>query len=208
MSVEEQLIELNNYFRCTLEKHGATPKGVDYNSEESQHIRFAQLLKLTPNNVPFTVIDYGCGYGALYDYIVNQGYSCEYFGYDLIDDMVRHAMMLHDGNSMFHCTSQITELPVVDYVLAGAIFNIKLDAKESDWTDYVLKTLSSMNSYCRNGFAFNMLTKYSDKDRMRPDLYYGDPCYYFDYCKNKFSKDVALLHDYGLYDFTILVRKN
>ncbi|MBM3138043.1 MAG: class I SAM-dependent methyltransferase, partial [Chloroflexi bacterium] len=29
----------------------------------------------------------------------------------------------------------------------------------------------------------------------------------FDYCKVNFSKNVALLHDYKLYDFTIIVRK-
>lgn len=55
-----------------------------------------------------------------------------------------------------------------------------------------------------------MLTKYSDADRMaeRPDLFFGDPLFFFDFCKRNFSRNVALLHDYGLYDFTILVRKD
>jgi hypothetical protein len=54
-----------------------------------------------------------------------------------------------------------------------------------------------------------MLTSYSDSGRMarRPDLYFADPLFYFDYCKRNFSPDIALLHDYGLYDFTVLVRK-
>ena len=43
---------------------------------------------------------------------------------------------------------------------------------------------------------------------MRPYLYYADPLFLFDYCKKKYSKSVALLHDYGLYEFTILVRKD
>ena len=42
---------------------------------------------------------------------------------------------------------------------------------------------------------------------LRPDLYFADPLFYFDFCKRTFALDVALLHDYGLYDFTILVRK-
>jgi hypothetical protein len=55
-----------------------------------------------------------------------------------------------------------------------------------------------------------MLTKYSDAERMagRPDLFYGDPLFFFDFCKRNFSRNVALLHDYGLYDFTIIVRKD
>jgi hypothetical protein len=42
---------------------------------------------------------------------------------------------------------------------------------------------------------------------MREDLFYADPCELFDYCKTRFARNVALLHDYGLYEFTILVRK-
>ena len=40
------------------------------------------------------------------------------------------------------------------------------------------------------------------------DLYYADPLDLFDYCKRNFSKNVALLHDYRLYDFTLIVRKD
>jgi len=43
---------------------------------------------------------------------------------------------------------------------------------------------------------------------MRPDLYYADPLFLFDFCKQNFSKNVALLHDYRLYDFTLIVRKD
>ena len=42
---------------------------------------------------------------------------------------------------------------------------------------------------------------------IRDSLYYADPMYLFDYCKRHFAKDVALLHDYSLYDFTLIVRK-
>jgi len=72
---------------------------------------------------------------------------------------------------------------------------------------YVLDTVSELDRLSNKGFAFNILTSYSDADLMRSDLFYADPCYFFDYCKRNFSKQVALLHDYGLYEFTILVRK-
>ena len=68
--------------------------------------------------------------------------------------------------------------------------------------------LDALNAGSRLGFAFNCLTGYSDADRMRPDLYYGDPLWFFDLCKRKYARNVALLHDYGLYDFTIIVRKD
>jgi hypothetical protein len=41
---------------------------------------------------------------------------------------------------------------------------------------------------------------------MRDYLYYPDPCRVFDYCKTHIAREVALLHDYGLFAFTIIVR--
>ena len=52
-----------------------------------------------------------------------------------------------------------------------------------------------------------MLSTYSDPDRRRDDLYYADPREMFDICSRRFSPRVSLLHDYPLYEFTIIVRK-
>jgi hypothetical protein len=43
---------------------------------------------------------------------------------------------------------------------------------------------------------------------MRDNLYYADPFLLFDYCKKTYSRNVALLRDYGLYEFTLLIRKS
>ena len=67
--------------------------------------------------------------------------------------------------------------------------------------------LDSFDRLSTKGFAFNLLTRYSDSELMRPDLYYADPLFLFDYCKNKYSRLVSIIHDYPLYEFTVLVRK-
>ena len=56
------------------------------------------------------------------------------------------------------------------------------------------------------GFGFNVLTLYSDADKRRADLYYADPLELFTHCRLTFSRFVTLLHDYPLYEFTLLVR--
>jgi len=92
--------------------------------------------------------------------------------------------------------------------VASGIFNVKLDTPTVDWERYVRDTLGTINALSRKGFAFNVLTKYSDADFMRPNLYYADPLFFFDYCKTNYSRFVTLLHDYPLYEFTIVVRKD
>ena len=210
MSLDETQKRLNEYFSEKLEEFGATPKGVDYNGPDAQERRFEQLVKVIQPARTFTVIDYGCGYGALFDFLSGKEWQFEYFGVDLIEKMVMAGRASHQDFPNAHFTTDEGELPVADYLLAGSIFNIKLEAAYEDWQDFVVKTLYQMNGLCAKGFAFNMLTKYSDADRMaqRPDLFYGDPLFFFDICKRDFCRNVALLHDYGLYDFTILVRKD
>ncbi|MCC6299622.1 MAG: class I SAM-dependent methyltransferase [Anaerolineales bacterium] len=207
--MDETQKKLSEYFSEKLDEFGATPQGVDYNGPESQALRFNQLVKVIEPARPFSVIDYGCGYGAMFDFLDKQGWKFEYYGIDLIEGMVLAGRAAHKNFHNAHFTVNEQEVPLADYLLAGAIFNIKLEETYEAWQSFTCETLKRMDALCSKGFAFNMLTKYSDSDRMaqRPDLFYGDPLFFFDFCKRNFSRNVALLHDYGLYDFTILVRK-
>lgn len=207
MGRKQILDVVHGYFHDKLMKFGTTPAGVDYNSPEAQSVRFAQLVKVIDRRERFSVIDYGCGFGSLYDYLRQNGFDCDYYGIDMIVEMVGKGLELHAGDERFHCTTRESDLPLADYLIGGAIFNNRLTASHDEWTDHVLDTLRTIDRLCCKGFSFNMLTSYSDKERQRPDLYYGDPLFFFDFCKRNFSKNVALFHDYGLYDFTILVRK-
>jgi hypothetical protein len=210
MSIKETQQKLNEYFTEKLETFGPVAKGADYNGPEAQERRFEQVVKVIQPVKPFTIIDYGSGYGAMFDFLQGKGWQFEYYGVDLIEKMVLAGRKAHEGFSNAHFTTDEGKLPVADYLVACAIFNVRLDASYDAWLDLVCETLNRMNALCSKGFAFNMLTKYSDAERMveRPDLFYGDPLFFFDLCKRNFSRNVALLHDYGLYDFTILVRKN
>jgi len=210
MSLDETQKKLSEFYLQKLETFGATPQGVDYNGREAQERRFEQLIKIIDPSQPFSVIDYGSGYGAMVDFLHQKGWNFEYYGIDQLAKMVRAGREVHKGYPKVHFTTHEHEVPVADYLVAGAIFNIKLDEPNESWQNFVVKTLARMNGLCSKGFSFNMLTKYSDADRMaqRPDLFYGDPLFFFDTCKRNFSKNVTLLHDYGLYDFTILVRKD
>jgi SAM-dependent methyltransferase len=207
MSESFELENVIKYFADKLETHGPTHLGVDYNSTESQEARFFQLIKVIDHSKKYSLLDFGCGYGGMYDYLVRSGHHLHYVGYDIAEPMIAKGRELHPNNPDCRFTHELNEVPLVDYAVVSGTFNMKLDAEFERWTRIVLDALEQMNAYASKGLAFNMLTKYSDADRMRPDLYYGDPCFFFDYCKRHFSRNVALLHDYNLYDFTILVRK-
>ena len=206
MSFDAIKEKVGRYYSGRLHEHGASARGVDWNSEESQMLRFEQLARVLPSTGSFSIVDYGCGYGALVDFLERDRAEFDYQGFDISGDMIEKARADHQ-TARHRFTSIEDDLEPVDFTIASGIFNVRLDTSVEDWTAYVMHTLDRLDGLSGRGFAFNMLTSYSDPDRMRSDLYYGDPCVFFDRCKTAYSKQVALLHDYGLYEFTILVRK-
>ncbi len=207
MKSTEIKIKVSEYYTEKLNQWGATSQGVDWNSKESHEIRFEQLLKVCDFSKPFSINDLGCGYGALYGYMAERGYDFEYHGYDLSEAMIEKARSLY-GEGENGRFDQSDVLEKADYTTACGLFNVKMDVDPKDWGEYILGVLDKINQASHKGFSFNALTRYSDKEYMKDNLYYSDPCFYFDYCKRNFSSHVALLHDYPLYEFSILVRKD
>jgi SAM-dependent methyltransferase len=208
MSYSGILGNVARYYGDKLAEHGATARGVDWNSVESQRMRFRQLVSVCDHPVPFTINDYGCGYGALADFLREQDYSFQYSGFDISAEMIAKAKKLHLTMDGIEFVDNEPSLTPADFTVASGVFNVKLETPVEDWQEYVLHTLKAISRLSIRGFAFNALTKYSDPGFMRADLYYADPLFYFDFCKVNFSRFVSLIHDYPLYEFTIVVRKD
>ena len=167
-------------------------------------------IKIIEENCNFSINDLGCGTGDLLPFLASHQFrDFRYIGYDVLDSMLELAARQHGNNKQaaFIKVSGAGELLPADYTVASGIFNLKYSSSENEWIGYITSTLEHMNEKSKRGFAFNMLTKYSDKEFMEDQLYYGDPLFFFDHCKKMYSRNVALLHDYNEYDFTILVRK-
>lgn len=205
--IPKMLLDVSEYYSNKVAQHGCTPRGVDWNGCESQCIRFAQLLKVCDKAELFSLGDFGCGYGALLDYLNNDARVQSYHGYDLSLPMIQNAIQRNLGNKHASFSSVLKDLEGVDYLVASGVFNVRLDTPDADWLEHMKESLLEMDRHSALGFSFNALTSYSDKEKMRDYLYYADPLFWFDFCKRNFSSQVALLHDYGLYEFTILVRK-
>jgi cyclopropane fatty-acyl-phospholipid synthase-like methyltransferase len=197
---------INSYYTKKIITHGTTPKGVDWNSEQSQILRFKQLSKIIKKD-NFTIADIGCGYGKYVEYLQNNFQNFDYTGYDLSQEMIQNANKDYKDMNFMHIKN-MSDIVVSDYSIASGIFSVKMKHSNSEWLAYILKTLAKINEKTTNGFSFNMLTKYSEKEFMKDNLYYADPLFIFDYCKKNFAKNIRLMHDYDLYEFTILVKKD
>lgn len=204
---QELITEVAEYYSSKLAAHGQTPQGVDWNGSEGQLLRFKQLCRCIHEDAPFSINDLGCGYAAFYDYLAASRQDFTYSGIDISESMIAAASQraAQYGNARF----VVGEAPdrAADYGVASGIFNVRFNRSDDEWRSYLEATLDVLDRTSTKAFAFNCLTSYSDREKMKDTLYYADPSELFDLCKRRYSRNVALLHDYDLYEFTIIVKK-
>jgi SAM-dependent methyltransferase len=168
--------------------HGATFRATDWPSPERVELVFRQLAAIWGDGRPGTVLDFGCGYGALLEHLRANGFDVTaYHGHDVSAEMLAHARERSRDALSATFSGDPDQLEAADYVFAAGVFNEKLETDATVWRDYVVHTIDRLWSLTRRGLAFDILTSYSDPDRMRPDLFYADPCWFFDYCKRHLS---------------------
>lgn len=200
---------LTEYYQTRHQSFSESSQQVGWKSVEAQQRRFDQLLKVVDKDAA-SLNDFGCGHGDLALYAEKKGLKdVDYHGYDMFRGMVDKAIDMYGENARrkFVHISQPGEMREADYTVASGVLNIRFGISDEDWLKYIHEMITLFNARSKKGFAFNALTSYSDREYMRPELYYTDPCKLFDFCKRTFSRNVALLHDYDEYDFTIIVRK-
>lgn len=200
------LKKIENLYSKNIKTLGVSSKAVGWNSKESQYLRFEKLLSIIDFKEEFSINELGCGYGELYKYLINNNYSFSSFnGYDISKEMLKECKnyLNHPNNLNLYHSSQIETLS--DYTLASGIFNVPFDNTPEDWSIFIKKTIQNMFENSKKGISFNFLTTYVDYKAN--NLFYQSPEEIFGFCMEKYDKNVQLIHNYELYEFTILINK-
>jgi len=208
--MQETLSKIENLYSGNLRQLGIKPASVGWKDETSQNLRFnklAQVIAPRHANDGITVNDYGCGYGAMFNYLNSLPHIQikRYTGYDISREMINAAKRYTDQKICeFKLAPSIDTQ--ADYSFVSGTFNVKFENSDEKWLEYIKNCLVNINEFSKKGFSFNLLTEYVDYKE--DHLYYGDPLLFFDYCKRSFSKRVNLIHDYNLFEWTLLVFKD
>jgi SAM-dependent methyltransferase len=205
--MRELRARVRTYYSAKLERHGPTPLGVDWPNAISQHLRFVQLLKLCDFTVPFSLNDFGCGYGALLEFLAMRhgGAAIDYRGIDLSPAMVAAARKCwSDRQDAKFAVGSRCGRPA-DYSLASGIFNVRLGHPVAEWESYVEQILSDLHQSSRIGVAVNFMRPH-DTLPTEDGLYRAEPPRWIDFCERLGGK-IELVGDYGLREFTLLIRR-
>ena len=198
--------EIQTYYLEKLREFGPSPKGVDWNSVESQHARFQILLRHLRIEPYSTILDFGCGYGELFAYLWEREKLLSYLGFDIVKTSIETAKKLH-SNSQAEFVSILPELNTWDYVIMSGVFNVKGDVNEVEWSEYVLSTINSLLPRAEKGISFNMLTTFNDAHLRETHLYYVDPMELVSQLNIVPPYKVILDHSYPMWEYTVTILK-
>lgn len=194
------------HYERQLARHGPTAKGMDWNGDDSQRLRFEMLCdgcELESRRVH----EVGAGAGHLYDFLLERRLGTDYSGSDLSHAMIETARRAHPG-IVFEERDVLEPSPGAPYdvVLCSGLFHVKLHATDTDWRSFVEAGLRRMYEDCRSTLAFNMM---SDRVDYRSDLlYHSNPEEMLDFCRRELSDRVVLRDDYPLYEYTVHVYRS
>ena len=143
------------FYSNAIKKHGLTPKGVCWISEDTQYTRFEAICSLLPKDLSsFTLSDAGCGFGDFYHYLLtNKKNVSKYTPIDSLKQMC-HITEKNCGITPLHIDLIKTRPPVSDFFVCSGALNIL--------TPYEV-VLFIQNCYKSSKKAFIFNTLFGDK---------------------------------------------
>ena len=196
---QESIKEVVERYQKRLQKHGKKFESLQSGSKEHQSLRFNIQKNLGIENGD-SVLDIGCGLGDFYNYLNQKGISVNYFGVDLVPELIEESSKRYP-NSNFEVRDMFKK-PFkensFDYVVSSQAMNYKFQNENN--IEHVKGMLEQMHKYAKKGSACDFLTEYVD---FKEDhLFYYKPEEILSFCKS-LTKRVDLIHSYPLFEFTI-----
>ena len=189
-------------------RFGNTATGVHWRDEDEQKLRFKILCEPMSgelyNNSSIQIADLGCGYGALFDYIQDQGFLGQYYGYDRNLRMIQYAKKTFPYKNVYLSVASQVETEV-DYTILSGTFNLKMDAPNGIWWRGVKEMLIHSWTQTREIMAFNFLPIPSKRKTMKR-LFYCDSEVMLSFCKT-LTPHITVIEEKSLLDTHLILHR-
>lgn len=200
----------NHYKECFL-THGDNHKGVDWPNYEDTIKRHKVMYDLILNNTTeiknTTLLDFGCGLGHFYEWMLTKEVTPIYSGLDIIEEFYNKCKTKFPNNSFYNLDIlKDNNLPNFDYIIINGVFTEKRDLTQDQMMSFFKSVIKELWKNCNNGIAFNLMSKCVDWER--DDLFHVSLDELSWFLKENLSRNFIIRNDYKLYEYTTYVYKN
>ena len=197
---------LRDHYAGGFSKHGCTSQGVDWGPHEDRALLRHQKTLEVIKSTPCSLLDVGCGYGALLDVAKQDG--LDYTGIDIVAEMTAKGRERHpqacfiDGDFLGHPMAE----KAFDYVICNGILTQKLTASIADMDTFSKKIINKMFACARKGIAFNLMSTHVNF--MADNLFYKSPLETYAWVTQNLSPFVRLDHTYMPFEYMVYVYRD
>lgn len=198
-SDKERIIQRYNE---RLNKYGATIDALASGNIERHNLRFKISTEVGIQNGD-RVLDLGCGFADYYQYLLDNNYDIIYSGYDINPSLIEKAKERFTDIDIQTKDILQEPFPEFDYIVSSSCFNLPLT--EQDNYTFIEQIFEKCYSHAVKGVAIDFNSSYVDF--LSKEGFHYEPEKVFSIAK-KFTKRVALRHDYPLFEFAIYMYKD
>jgi SAM-dependent methyltransferase len=151
-------LEVIVYFDECLERFGPTSRGVDWRNSDGHRQRLEWTFGNTVIQGADRILDFGCGYGALRELLLERGMrDVHYDGFDIAASMIGCAENLHreDLNARFF--GQLPPNYRCDVAVAIGTFHVKGNSSGQEFDYMVNDSLESMMRMSRRSWIASFM---------------------------------------------------
>ena len=145
------------YFSSLYEKYGVDERSLGW-SKHKQDYRFYQAARYMQDSN--SVLDIGCGFADLYDYLRKRFTGIEYYGIDVMEEYVNIAANKYQGENATFCCTDFWGIPwdrTWDWIVECGLFGLRQFDDEGMY-EYIDRTMKKAMDLANVGIAFNFLS--------------------------------------------------
>ncbi len=202
---EQDVKEYIKRYHKRFEEFGYSPQTLGWGVHPGKHlVRYAALSELACKQPQSSVLDVGCGFADLYDFMLASGWKGSYTGVDIVPDLLAVAHQRHPSLDLrqMDLSNNHNELDEYDFVISIGIFGAALKAEPNEI--HVERTLRIMWEHSRVAVCADFQSVYVDYQQ--PGAWHADPAWLLPMAR-KITKRLSLRMDYIPYEFALILYK-
>lgn len=206
--------KLQIHYENCLKQHGPNSKGMDWPNPDDLNKRFRVLTDLVFNfsdkkNEKLDLTDLGCGVGLLVDYLTENNLMdlVNYNGIDISPVMIEFAsqrLQQYKFEVRDILKKKLKE-NCTDYIIMNGVFTEKRELSHDQMFDFFTQMITETYKCVRKGIAFNVMS--TNVDWQRNDLFHLGLDQLTGFVTNKLTRNIIIRMDYGLYEYTVYLKK-
>lgn len=201
MKTEDRKDHVQRYEK-RLQEFGYSPATLGWGVHGRQEVRFSVLAEFALRMPNSSVLDVGCGFCDLYDFLGSRGWRGRYTGIDIVPGLLEVARQRHPDLEVreLDVTDDSAPADEYDFVISSGALNAALPSGGN--AAHIEVALRSMHRRSRYATCVDFLSSYVDFQK--PGAYHTDPGWALAAAK-QLTRCVSLRHDYMPYEFSLFL---